>query len=163
MASAANRELALQAARETITLLKNEGNVLPLDPSTLKTVAVIGPNADRALLGGYSGVPKYDVTVLQGIHARLGDGVRVVTAEGCKITLGGSWYEDPVEPPDPEEDRRQIAEAVDVAQGADMAGSCRSRSRARWGTFRRTTTTNRRPGAASCGRTPRRSTRSATA
>ncbi len=120
VASDANRELALRAARETITLLKNEGGLLPLDPSGLKTVAVIGPNADRALLGGYSGVPKYNVTVLEGIRARLGDGVRVVTAEGCKITRGGTWYEDPVEQPDADEDRRQIAEAVEVAKDADV-------------------------------------------
>ena len=66
----AHRELALQAARETITLLKNEGNLLPLDPDGIKTIAVIGPNANRSLLGGYSGVPKHDVTVLEGIQAR---------------------------------------------------------------------------------------------
>ena len=120
VASDANRELAFTAAREAITLLRNDGGLLPLDPAALGTVAVIGPNADRSLLGGYSGVPRYDVTVLEGIRARLGDGVRVVTAEGCRITLGGSWYDDPVEPPDPEEDRRQIAEAVAVARDADV-------------------------------------------
>ena len=53
-----NRKLALQAARETITLLKNENNLVPLNPAKLKTIAVIGPNANRSLLGGYSGVPK---------------------------------------------------------------------------------------------------------
>ena len=53
----ANRKLALQAARETITLLKNENNLAPLNPAKLKTIAVIGPNANRSLLGGYSGVP----------------------------------------------------------------------------------------------------------
>jgi len=53
----AHRELALQAARETITLLKNENNLAPLDPAKLKTIAVIGPNAHRPLLGGYSGLP----------------------------------------------------------------------------------------------------------
>ena len=61
-------QLALQAARETITLLKNEERPAPLDAAKIKTIAVIGPNADRTLLGGYSGVPKHEVTVLEGIQ-----------------------------------------------------------------------------------------------
>ncbi len=87
----ANRKLALQAARETITLLKNENNLAPLNPAKLKTIAVIGPNANRSLLGGYSGVPKHNVTVLDGIKAKVGDRVKVLYSEGCKITVGGSW------------------------------------------------------------------------
>jgi beta-glucosidase len=117
---AAHRELALQAARETITLLKNDNQLLPLNPALLKTVAVIGPNANRSLLGGYSGVPKTEVTVLAGIKARLGEAVKVVYAEGCKITVGGSWQQDEVVPSDPAMDRSQIAEAVQVAQTADV-------------------------------------------
>ncbi|HET8656441.1 MAG TPA: glycoside hydrolase family 3 N-terminal domain-containing protein [Longimicrobiaceae bacterium] len=115
-----NRELALQAAREAIILLKNEGSALPIDPAKISTIAVIGPNANRSLLGGYSGVPKHNVTVLEGIRARLGDGVKVLHAEGCRITQGGSWNEDAVVPSDPEEDRRLIAEAVEVAKQADV-------------------------------------------
>jgi beta-glucosidase len=115
-----HRQLARRAARETITLLENKGGVLPLDPRAIKTIAVIGPNAHRSLLGGYSGRPKHDVTVLDGIKSRLGDTVRVVYAEGCKITRGGSWNADEVLPSDPEEDRRQIAEAVSIANGADV-------------------------------------------
>jgi beta-glucosidase len=116
----AHRELAMQAARETITLLKNDGNLLPVDLSRMKTIAVIGPNANRSLLGGYSGVPKHDVTVLDGIRARVGDRAKVVYSEGCKITIGGSWTQDEVTPSDPAEDRRQIAEAVKVARRADV-------------------------------------------
>jgi beta-glucosidase len=116
----AHRELALTAARETITLLKNENNLLPLDAAKLKTIAVIGPNANRLLLGGYSGVPKHNTTVLDGIAARVGKGVKVLYSEGCKITIGGSWQQDEVTPSDPEEDRRQIAEAVEVARKADV-------------------------------------------
>jgi len=116
----AHRELALQAARETITLLKNENGLLPLDPSAIGTVAVIGPNADRSLLGGYSGVPKHDVTVLEGIRTRVGDQVKVLYGEGCKITMGGSWTEDTVVPADPDEDGRLIAEAVEIATQADV-------------------------------------------
>ena len=109
---AVERGLALRAARETITLLKNDNNLLPFRPGEIGTIAVIGPNADRALLGGYSGTPKYNVSVLQGIRDRAGSEINVVYSEGCKITVGGSWSEDTVTRPDPEEDRKAIADAV---------------------------------------------------
>src|ERR1017187_6236603 len=116
-----NSQLALRAAREAITLLKNEKDLLPLNPEKLKTIAVIGPNAHRALLGGYSGVPPHTVTVLDGIRARLADTrVNVLHAEGCKITIGGSWNQDLVTPSDPAEDSKQIAEAVEVAKKCDV-------------------------------------------
>ena len=117
---AENRKLASQAARETITLLKNENNLAPLDLTRIKTIAVIGPNADRSLLGGYSGLPKHEVTLLQGIRDRVGDRAKVLYSEGCKITLGGAWHLDEVVPSDPREDRKQIAEAVKVARKADV-------------------------------------------
>jgi beta-glucosidase len=116
----AHRALALRAARETITLLKNENQTVPLDPAKLKTIAVIGPNANRSLLGGYSGVPRKSMTVLEGIKARAGAGIRVVYSEGCKITTSGSWNEDKVAASDPDEDRRQIAEAVALAKDSDV-------------------------------------------
>jgi beta-glucosidase len=115
-----HRQLALQAARETITLLKNDGDLLPLDLRSVNTIAVIGPNANRSLLGGYSGVPKHDVTVLQGIRDLVGDHAQVLYSEGCKITLGGSWNADEVVASDPAKDRRQITEAVRVAKKADV-------------------------------------------
>ncbi len=115
-----NRRLALQAARETITLIKNTDNLVPLNPSKIKTLAVIGPNADRELLGGYSGKPKFYTSLLEGIRAKVGDRVQVPYSEGCKITVGGSWNQDLVTPSHPEDDRRQIHEAVEVAQNADV-------------------------------------------
>ena len=120
----AHREVALQAAHETITLLKNENNLAPLDLSKIKTIAVIGPNANRSLLGGYSHTPKHDVTVLDGIRARVGNRAKVLYSEGCKITIGGSWVQDEVVPSDPAEDRRQIAEAVKVARKSDVIALC---------------------------------------
>ncbi|MGO9336096.1 MAG: glycoside hydrolase family 3 N-terminal domain-containing protein [Terracidiphilus sp.] len=112
--------LALTAAHEAITMLKNENGVAPLDLNAIKTIAVIGPNADRVLLGGYSGVPKRNVTVLEGIKEKAGKKVKVLYSEGCKITIGGSWNQDEVVPSDPVEDRKQIAEAVRVAKKADV-------------------------------------------
>ena len=118
--SEGNRVIALQAAREAITLLKNEKNVLPLKAKKTPVIAVIGPNANRSLLGGYSGTPNFDVTVLDGIKAKVGGQCEVRYSEGCKITIGGSWSEDAVTPGDPDSDRIAIAEAVEVATGADV-------------------------------------------
>jgi beta-glucosidase len=118
--SESNAQLALSAAREAITLLKNDGGLLPIDPKGLKTVAVIGPNSDRGLLGGYSGVPPHKVSVLEGIRAKLGGAVEVLHAEGCKITVDGSWNQDVVLPGDPLEDARLIAAAAQVAKQADV-------------------------------------------
>ena len=118
--SEAHRKLALQAARESVTLLKNENNLVPLELKKTKTIAVIGPNANRSLLGGYSGAPKHDVTVLEGIKAKVGNRAKVLYSEGCKITIGGSWQQDEVVASNPEEDRKQIAEAVQVANQADV-------------------------------------------
>ncbi len=132
-----HRALALTAAHEAITLLKNKNNLAPLDSSKIKTIAVIGPNADRGLLGGYSGVPKHNVTVLDGIKAKVGKKVKVLYSEGCKITIGGSWNQDAVVPSDPEEDRKAIAEAVRVAKKADVIvlaiGGNEQTSREAWG------------------------------
>lgn len=116
----ANRKVALQAACETITLLKNENNLVPLNPRKIKSIAVIGPNADRELLGGYSGKPKYFVSVLEGIRQKVGERMQVPYAEGCKITLGGSWNQDLVTLADPGENRKLIKEAVAVAEHADV-------------------------------------------
>jgi beta-glucosidase len=115
-----HRELSVTAAREAITLLKNDGGAAPVDLGGMKTIAVIGPNAHRQLLGGYSGVPLHNVTVLEGIREKVGKKAKVVYSEGCKITIGGSWNQDAVTASDPDEDRRQIAEAVKVAKKADV-------------------------------------------
>ncbi len=117
--SPAHRRLALRAALEALTLLKNDGHLLPLDSSRLQTVAVIGPNADQRVLGEYSGQPGRVVTVLDGIKARLGTGVKVIYAEGCRITApGGGWGVDQVRLPDPQKDAARLAAAEKLVRDA---------------------------------------------
>lgn len=114
-----HRKVALETALQTITLLKNENELAPLDQSKIKTLAVIGPNADRELLGGYSEKPKQFVTILDGIKSKVGSDINILYHEGCKITIGGSWWEDEVISNNAEEDKKSIAEAVKVAEKAD--------------------------------------------
>ena len=114
------RPLALRAAHETITLIKNDKNLLPLNPGKNETIAVIGPNADRRLLGGYSGTPKYYTTVLEGIKEKAGEKCKVLYSEGCKVTVGGSWSDDAVTFADPAENSKLIAQAVETARKADV-------------------------------------------
>ncbi len=98
------RALATEAARKAVILLKNDGT-LPLNKSRLKTLAVIGPNANVALLGGYSGTPKRTVNVLEGIKAKVGNAVKVVYSEGVRITRSLNGHENEVDLADPAEER----------------------------------------------------------
>jgi beta-glucosidase len=85
--SPANRELAARAARESIVLLKNENNTLPLKKD-VKTIAVIGPNADslEVLLGNYNGIPSKWTTPLEGIRRKVSAETRVLDALGTTLT-----------------------------------------------------------------------------
>ncbi len=120
--STETRALAAEAARRSIVLLKNANNLLPLNQSSLKSIAVIGPNANRAHLGGYSDDPGRGISVLQGITDKVGSRIKVNYAEGCKITKeGGDWFADTSHLSDPAEDAKLIAQAVEVAKGSDVA------------------------------------------
>jgi len=79
-----SRALSLRAARESIVLLKNENNILPLDKNTLKSIAVIGPNADFAEMGAYSGEPSFKVTTFSGIREKVGYN-KTNYQPGCRI------------------------------------------------------------------------------
>jgi beta-glucosidase len=117
-----HRELAAEAARRSIVLLKNENNLLPLNRSRLRSIAVIGPNADRVHLGGYSDDPGRGVSVRQGITEKVGNRIKVTYAEGCKITQeGGDWFADSSHLNIPADDEKLIAQAVEVARDADVA------------------------------------------
>lgn len=112
------RALATEAARKTAVLLKNDGT-LPLQAAALKTLAVIGPNSAVVELGGYSNVPAHSVSLLEGIKAKVGNRVQIVTAEGVRITDKGDWYTDDVMLANRDENLARIKQAVSVAQGAD--------------------------------------------
>jgi len=117
-----HRDLAARAARESIVLLKNENNLLPLDSSKIKSIAIIGPNANRAHLGGYSDEPGRGISILQGVTDKVGGKIKVSYAEGCKITKeGGNWWADSSHLSDPAEDNKLIAEAVETAKAADVS------------------------------------------
>jgi beta-glucosidase len=136
--SAASRPLALEAARQAIVLLQNRGGLLPLSADKVRRVAVVGPHAAEVMLGGYSGVPRHAVSILEGVRRRLGAGATVTHAEGVRITedsvfthgpqplVGGTrsqarWSADRVVLADPVANRRRIAEAVALARDSDVA------------------------------------------
>ncbi len=85
--SPAHKALALKMARQSIVLLKNEANTLPLS-KTVKKIAVLGPNADNkiSVLGNYNGLPSEIVTALQGIKNKLGKDVEVVYEKAINFT-----------------------------------------------------------------------------
>jgi beta-glucosidase len=107
--SQANSDLALRAGREGIVLLKNDKNLLPLKKD-LKSVAVIGPNADDVMnqLGDYSPnkVLQHVTTMIEGIKAAVSPQTKVTQVRGCEVT--GT-------------DKSGFAEAVKAAKGADVA------------------------------------------
>ncbi|PIF05680.1 MAG: beta-glucosidase [Draconibacterium sp.] len=116
-----NRELAVDAALQSITLLKNQNSVLPLKKDSIKKIAVIGPNANKVLLGGYSGVPNVYATVLEGIKTKVDNEISILYAEGCRITEPGDWEDtDEVIQSNPEEDDLRIEEAKKVAAKTDI-------------------------------------------
>jgi beta-glucosidase len=89
-----HKAMALEAARKSIVLLKNENHLLPLKKD-IKTIAVIGPNADQwqMLLGNYNGMPSKAITPLEGIREKLGAGTNVIYAPGCELAEGLSTFE----------------------------------------------------------------------
>jgi len=89
-----HKELAIEAARKSIVLLKNEKNILPLKKG-IGTVGVIGPNADQwlMLLGNYNGVPSDPVTPLRGIKEKLAGKSKVLFAQGCELAEGMPLFE----------------------------------------------------------------------
>jgi len=118
-----SRKLALQAARESLVLLKNKNNFLPIDRDQVKTIAVIGPNADRLELGGYSGSPSVQVDPLSGLKQFLGDDVEIIYVKGCEISdrVEVGWDEENDRPIyDNLDEWRTIHKAAEVAAKVDI-------------------------------------------
>jgi beta-glucosidase len=106
--SQAHADLALKAARAAIVLLKNDGGLLPLDATTLHSIAVIGPHANDVTLGGYTGYPSHRVSVLDAINTRFASsGVKVDFQQGGTVT--GALDSD------------AIAAAAEAARTSDVA------------------------------------------
>lgn len=112
-----HNELSLEAARKSMVLLKNDG-ILPIDNLKLKSIAVIGPNADSQIMlkGNYSGTASKYITILEGIHEAVNEDTRVYYSEGCHL------YKDKVEGLAQANDR--ISEAISVAERADVVVLC---------------------------------------
>ena len=112
-----HNEMSLKAARKSMVLLKNDG-ILPLDKTKLKSIAVIGPNADSELMlsGNYFGTASKYTTLVNGIHEAVDDSVRVYYSEGCHL------YKDKVEELADTDDR--LAEAVTMAEKSDVTILC---------------------------------------
>lgn len=112
------RELNLRTARECLVLLKNENHILPLDKAKIKTVGVIGPNADsrRALVGNYEGTASRYITLLEGLEDYLGENTRVFYSEGCHL------YEDRMSNLGNANDR--LAEVKGVCRESDAVIVC---------------------------------------
>ncbi|SFB87583.1 beta-glucosidase [Algibacter lectus] len=108
-----HQDYAYEMAKKAIVLLKNDNNLLPLDLKNIKSLAVIGPNATEkrpveyssyALLGGYSGLPPYYVSVLDGLKAKTKGNIEINYAQGCDLT-GDS--------------KAGFSEAIDAANNSD--------------------------------------------
>ncbi|AQS07844.1 glycoside hydrolase family 3 C-terminal domain-containing protein [Clostridium beijerinckii] len=112
-----HNEVALIASRKSMVLLKNNGT-LPLDKSNLKSIAVIGPNANSEIMlkGNYSGTASKYTTILEGIHNAVGNDVRVYYSEGCHL------FKDKVENLARPDDR--LYEAISVAERSDVVVLC---------------------------------------
>jgi beta-glucosidase len=108
--SPAHRELALRTEQEAIVLLSNKDRFLPLDKASLKSVAVIGPAADRPEYGNYFGAASRRVSPLQGLRNKMGDDIEILSATGCGIVRPGR--------------RDDMDRAVETAKRADVVVLC---------------------------------------
>jgi len=101
-----HRKLALEAARESIVLLKNESNILPLNKN-VKSIAVIGPNAEdlEVLKGNYSGNPSCYTTFLEGIKKKVSSNTQIYYVKGCGLT---------------NESKYEFDKAIEMANNSDI-------------------------------------------
>ena len=120
--SAKSRELSLEIAKKSVVLLKNDGKILPLDKSKYKTIAIIGPTANKKYYGGYSVKTTRGFSLLEGLQNKLGSEVELICAEGCKIHQGPDGWMDKknITLVDASTDSVLLSEALRVARKADL-------------------------------------------
>jgi beta-glucosidase len=119
--SAEHRAVALKTAQESIVLLQNRGALLPLDKNKIKSIAVLGPLADRVVINNYNGKVGKSVTALQGIKDHIGAGVEVLYAIGGLVggETNGIWKKESAEAAiDP---AGELNKAVELARKAEVA------------------------------------------
>ena len=112
--------LARTAAQRAITLLENRNDTLPLNPSEIGTLAIIGTHAVDTPIGGYSDIPRHVVSVLEGFQNAAGDDFEVVYSEGVRLTESRQWAADEVNLVDPAVNAQLIEAAVAAAREADV-------------------------------------------
>lgn len=120
---AENEAIALQASRESIVLLKNESELLPLDINQIKRIAVCGPNADEEgyALTHYGPLAVDVTTVLEGIQAKVEGRAEVVYTKGCEL-VDAHWPESElIDYPLTAEEQAEIDRAVENARQSDVA------------------------------------------
>jgi beta-glucosidase len=112
------KQFNLSVAKKCLVLLKNQDHLLPLDKSAIKTIGIIGPNANsrRVLEGNYEGTASRYVTVLEGFQDYLGEDVRVLTSVGCHLYKGRTS--------NLSIDNDRIAEVKGVCKASDVIVAC---------------------------------------
>jgi beta-glucosidase len=112
-----HREFALEVSKKSLVLLKNANNMLPIDKNKVKSIAVIGPNADSrdALIGNYFGTASKYVTVLDGIHEAVSKDTRINYSSGCHLYKLKTGLAEP---------RERFAEALAAAEMSDLVVMC---------------------------------------
>mgnify|MGYP003133051692 FL=1 len=132
-----HKALAQTVAEQAIVLLKNDGELLPIDAAQLQSVAVIGPHADEGMLGGYSDVPRHTVSILEGVERYLEGKAEVTFARGTRLTIDAGkagvdsaaantrskerWNSDDIVLATAKDKRGLMDEAVKLAAGSDLA------------------------------------------
>lgn len=115
--------VAEKIANESIVLLKNRDNILPLDANKINSIAVIGPNAASTETGAYSVKNDYVVSILEGIKKYVPDRIKVNYAKGCEIARFENWETGPTNMiiASLKEEEKSIQQAVNLAKGSDVA------------------------------------------
>lgn len=115
-----HRKVAYRAAAESMVLLQNKDDFLPLNKDEIKSIALIGPNADRCIRGAYSGYPRDTITPLRAIREKYGDSMEILYSEGVRITDYNSPYPPVIRAYSYEDNAQKIEDAVATAAKADV-------------------------------------------